>query len=160
MMKIAMRNVLYFFVFIVILIGCQSEAIESNEGVEADTANNKESEENTKLDIAYSVDPLTLDPHIGTAIVTSDIMGHVFETLLTVDEDYNIQPMLAESFEQSEDGKTITFELRENVKFHNGQELIADDVVASMNRWKDGLGGKGQFTEAQFEKVDDYTVVL
>lgn len=111
-----------------------------------------------EIRVAYSAQPPSLDPHVSTAIITAEVMGHVFESLLTTDSDYNIKPMLAESYEQSEDGLTITFNLREGVQFHNGKEMKAEDVVASMNRWKDGPGGRGQFEDAIFEEVDEYTV--
>ncbi|WP_265182375.1 ABC transporter substrate-binding protein [Geomicrobium sp. JCM 19055] len=42
---------------------------------------------------------------------------------------------MAESYELSDDGKTYTIALREGVQFHNGEEMTAEDVVASMNRW-------------------------
>lgn len=113
-----------------------------------------------ELKIAYSAQPANLDPAASSAMITAEIMGHVFETLLTTDSNYNIKPMLAESYEQSEDGKTITFKLREGILFHNGKEMVAEDVVASMNKWKDGPGGRGQFAEATFVADGDYTVNL
>lgn len=143
---------------VIALVGCGSGAGETTQTeVEKETGGEPKGGE---LKIAYPAQPPVLDPHVSTVIATTDIMLHVYETLVTVDADLNIQPMLAESYEQSEDGKTITFKLREGVKFHNGQEMKADDVVASMNRWKDGVGARGQFDKATFEAEDDYTVVL
>ena len=52
-----------------------------------------------------------------------------------MDENYEPTPVLAESYEVSDDGMTYTIKLRQGVKFHNGEEMTADDVVASMNRW-------------------------
>src|SRR5699024_10749034 len=101
-----------------------------------------------------------LDPYLSNAIATTDIMWHVFETLLVIDSEFNIQPMLAESYEQSDDGKTVTFNLREGVLFHNGDEMTANDVVASMEHWKEAASNAGSFKEATFEAEDDYTVVM
>src|SRR5699024_2071765 len=137
-----------------VLVACSSDSAES------DAAGDGEAAEGGEIKVAYSAQPPVLDPQVGTAIITAEIMGHVFEPLLTTDSDYNIKPSLAESWEQSEDGLTVTFNLREGVLFHNGEEMKADDVVASMNRWKDGAGGRGQFDDAVFEEVDDYTVEL
>ncbi len=139
---------LFTFLFLLTLIGCS-----------ADTAGNEEVDR-VELKVAYPTQPPSLDPHASTAIATSDIMRPVFESLLTVDADYNIKPMLADAWEQSDDGKTITFHLREGVLFHNGEELMADDVVASLNKWKEAPGSREQFTEAEFEAEDNYTVVL
>src|SRR5699024_1273756 len=99
--------------------------------------------------------PPNLDPIATTSNDTGVIMRHVFESLVTLDSDYDIQPMLAESYEESDDGKEITFALREGIEFHNGEEMTADDVVASMNYWKDNSGiGEDYFEDATFEKED------
>ena len=84
-----------------------------------------------------------------------------YEALFQMDENYEPQPVLAESYEVSEDGKVYTIKLREGIKFHNGDEMTADDVVASMNRWVE-LSPKANtlIGGSVFEKVDDYTVKL
>ena len=70
-------------------------------------------------------------------------------------------PVLAESYTVSDDGMVYTIKLREGVKFHNGDEMTADDVVASMNRWLE-VSAKANtlIGGSTFEKVDDYTVNL
>lgn len=138
----------------VVLVACSSDSDSANSDATDEAA------EGGEIKVAYSAQPPVLDPQVGTAIITAEVMGHVFEPLLTMDSDYNIKPSLAESWEQSDDGLTITFNLREGVLFHNGDEMTAEDVVASMNRWKDGAGGRGQFEDATFEEVDEYTVAL
>lgn len=147
-------SLVFMVIAATVLVACSSDSTES------DAAGDGEAAEGGEIKVAYSAQPPVLDPQVGTAIITAEIMGHVFEPLLTTDSDYNIKPSLAESWEQSEDGLTVTFNLREGVLFHNGEEMKADDVVASMNRWKDGAGGRGQFDDAVFEEVDDYTVEL
>lgn len=137
----------------IVLVACSSES-------EADETNGKKAAEGGEIRVAYSAQPPVLDPQVGNAIATAELMGHVFEPLLTTDAEYNIKPSLAESWEQSDDGLKVTFNLREGVLFHNGEEMKAADVVASMNRWKDGPGGRGQFENASFEEVDEYTVEL
>ena len=61
----------------------------------------------------------------------------------------------------SDDGMVYTFKLRQGVKFHNGEEMKADDVVASMNRWLE-LSAKANtlIGGSVFEEVDDYTVKM
>lgn len=149
-------KILFLFMLIIVLVSCSSETEK-----EAGAGNKKNSDEvGGELKVAYPAQPGVIDPHMTTAIATSDIMWHVYETLVTTDSKENVQPMLAESYEISEDGKVITFHLREGVLFHNGKEMVAEDVVASMNRWKKGRGARGQFDDAVFEVKDKYTVVL
>lgn len=140
-----------------ILIGCSNNESDANKETEGST----EDVEGGELVIGFGAQPPNLDPIATTSNDTGVIMRHVFESLVTLDSDYNVQPMLAESYEESDDGKEITFTLREGIKFHNGDEMTADDVVASMDHWKDNSGiGEDYFEDASFEKEDDYTVVL
>jgi peptide/nickel transport system substrate-binding protein len=114
-----------------------------------------------ELRIAYQAQPPTLDPHVTTSQAAATIGRNVFETLVTVDSNYRIQPMLADSWEQSADGTTITFRLRNGIHFHDGKEMTAEDVVASMNRWIEiSSAGKDHFKGARFEVKDAGTVVL
>ncbi|GAJ98290.1 LOW QUALITY PROTEIN: dipeptide-binding ABC transporter, periplasmic substrate-binding component [Geomicrobium sp. JCM 19055] len=114
-----------------------------------------------ELKVAYSAQPPILDVHESSAIATSDMMRHVYESLVTVDSSYNIEPMLAESYELSEDGTAIEFVLREDVLFHNGETMTAEDVVASMDKWLDSPGNGNKLPdEATIEQLDDKTVVL
>lgn len=170
-MKKLFRSILLIFL-IVLLIGC-SEQSEDEEATSDETGEETSTQEDSEtvdresdqgsdgeLRVAYSAQPPTLDLHLSTAAATTEIMGQIYETLITVDSEYNIVPLLAESYEQSDDGLVITFKLREGVLFHNGNEMKAEDVVASMNRWKDLSGGRGQFDDSIFEEVDEYTVEL
>lgn len=68
---------------------------------------------------------------------TDSVMMHVVEGLTAFREDGSVGLALAEKYEVSEDGKTYTFTLRPNVKFHNGAALTANDVVWSWKRWID-----------------------
>jgi peptide/nickel transport system substrate-binding protein len=73
---------------------------------------------------------------VSTSDLVGTIMQHVYETLYTFDANWKLAPMLAESLPAvSKDGLTYTIALRKGVKLHNGRDLNADDVVASLNRW-------------------------
>ncbi len=88
--------------------------------------------------LAMVAEPQTLDPMASTADLVATIMQHVYETLYTFDAKWNVVPMLAESLPKvSADGKTYAIALRKGVMLHNGRELTADDVVASLQRWID-----------------------
>jgi peptide/nickel transport system substrate-binding protein len=89
------------------------------------------------LRIGISTSLNTLDPLITTLgdEYIYDIL--VFNGLTRMREDLSIEPDLAESWSSSEDLTRWTFQLRRGVKFHNGQELVADDVVATFRRLLD-----------------------
>ncbi|MCI0429759.1 MAG: ABC transporter substrate-binding protein [Rhodospirillales bacterium] len=61
----------------------------------------------------------------------------VYNRLLDVDDNFNVIPELAESWGVSDDGKTWTFKLREGVKFHDGSDFDASDVVYTFKRFWD-----------------------
>ncbi len=88
---------------------------------------------------------------------------NMYETLIGLDAELNMEARLAESWETSEDGLTWTFHLRKDVKWHDGEEFDADDVVYSYQVNKDlelprFFASVKDFTEVK--KVDDYTVQL
>ena len=87
------------------------------------------------LKIAMIGEPPTLDVHTTTAVITQQIMWHVVETLFTFDRQYNPVPLLVDRHSVTDSGRTYTFELRRGVKFHNGRDMTAEDVVASVSRW-------------------------
>ena len=87
------------------------------------------------LKVAMTAEPPSLDPHGTTAGITFQIMRHVFEQLYTIDKDYSPIPDLAGGHTVSEGGRQYTITLRKGVRFHNGKEMTAADVVASLNRW-------------------------
>ena len=87
------------------------------------------------LKVAMIGEPPTLDVHTTTAVITQQIVWHVVETLYTYDRQYNPIPLLVDRHAVTDNGRTYTFELRRGVKFHNGREMTADDVVASLQRW-------------------------
>lgn len=114
-----------------------------------------------ELHIAISANPPSLDPQSINSNIVGGIGTHVYEPLFAMNAEYEPTPVLAESYEVSDDGMVYTIKLRQGVKFHNGEEMTADDVVASMNRWLE-VSAKANtlIGGSTFEKVDDYTVNL
>src|SRR5690606_8948956 len=112
-----------------------------------------------ELNIAITAQPPTLDTAQTVSAVALDIAGNIYQQLFQLDANYEPQPVLASSYEVSEDGKTYTIKLREGVKFHNGDVMEASDVVASMNRWLvTSSRAKSLLQGAEFTEVDQYTV--
>jgi peptide/nickel transport system substrate-binding protein len=114
------------------------------------------------LRIANIGEPPTLDPSATTVGVTSNIGTAIFETPFAFDASWRPQPMLVESHALSQDGRTHTFKLRRGVLFHNGKEMGAEDVAASLTRWGK-VGSRGAVVFQHVESVttpDKYTVVM
>ena len=114
------------------------------------------------LRVAIVGEPPTLDEHQNTTGVTLETTSPIYETLMAYDPSYQPQPMLAESMASSEDGLTWTIKLRQGVPFHNGEEMKAADVKASMDRWGQlsGVGKKLYAVTSSVDATDDYTVTV
>lgn len=80
-----------------------------------------------------AADVTSLDPHVGKETPAVTVTCQIFDTLLTMDENNEPSPCLAESYKQIDD-KTWEFKLRDDVKFHDGEPMTAEDVVFSINR--------------------------
>ncbi len=91
--------------------------------------------EGGEITVALQEGVYTLDPAWGFIITTYSAEKMVFDGLLDYDKKMNIVPRLAEKMpEINADATIYTFKLRKGVKFHNGRELVADDVVFSITR--------------------------
>ena len=92
------------------------------------------SKENNSIVVGIQNDLDSLDPHLAETAGTREVMYNVFEGLVKPDKDGNLVSALASDYKISEDGTVYTFTLRENVKFHNGAMVTAEDVKYSIER--------------------------
>jgi ABC-type transport system substrate-binding protein len=89
-------------------------------------------------------EPLTLDPQASSTTSQYAVLYNVCEGLVGYDpQTLKPVPALAESWTVSADGKVYTFKLRQGVKFSNGRDLTADDVIYSFNRMANPDTGTG-----------------
>ena len=91
----------------------------------------------TGVTVQVGPNPETLDPALNSAIDGANMLITAFEGLLIVDENNQVQPGQAESYEVSEDGLTWTFHLREGLKWSDGTDLDANDFVYTYKRVAD-----------------------
>ena len=115
-----------------------------------------------RLRVASTGQPAGLDNHFSGQRTVTMITWNMYEALFTFDKEYATVPMLAKGMETSKDGLTNTISLRQGVPFHNGEEMKAQDVVASFERWMP-VSALGIALEPFFESitaVDDSTVEL
>lgn len=120
-----------------------------------------DTEGRTDLTFAVSAEPNSLDCQAIAMMSTFTITYAIYDNLVEDDGNGGYKEALAESYTVSDDEKEYTFKLREDVKFHDGSQMTADDVVFSINRTIE-KGWAADMTAAidKVEKVDDYTVKL
>jgi peptide/nickel transport system substrate-binding protein len=99
----------------------------------------------------------SLDPIWTTAQVTTNHGYAVFDTLYGLDSALRPQPQMAKGHSVSADGRIWTVELREGLKWHDGQPVLARDCVASLQRWakRDAFGQLLDAMADMWEALDD-----
>ncbi len=114
------------------------------------------------LRVVMHSDLKIVDPIWTTAYMSRNYGYMVYDTLFAMDSDLNIKPQMVDSYSVSDDKLTYTFKMRSGLRFHDGAEVTADDVIASLQRWgkKDSMGQKlMEFTDNLKAEGKD-TVVL
>lgn len=89
------------------------------------------------LVVGVTSDPDTLFPWKATQFTAVNVLQNLYGTLTEFDKDLNVVPGLAESWETSKDGKTLTFKLRQGVTFADGSAFDSEDVKASLDKIMD-----------------------
>ena len=113
------------------------------------------------LRMAYSVAPKTIDPYKSSASATASLNEHLYEALVSRTNE----KLLATSYGWTDD-TTLVVNLREGVKFHNGADFTAEDVIYSSCRMMYRVGGKKNMLTSAMGPVtdvvaiDDYTVAF
>lgn len=112
------------------------------------------------LVVALPEAPVYMDPHIQATVATFRVTTQMFDRLVQLDHNMQYVPKLAESWEVENETTTI-FHLRKGVKFHNGEEMTAEDVKYSLERCiaSDGVNYNYLIID-RIEIVDDYTVKI
>lgn len=106
-------------------------------------------------------EPSNLIPALASDSASSEVIGRVYNGLLKIDRDLNIVPDLAESFDISGDGLTLTFHLRRGVKWHDGAPFTSRDAMFTYKLMADPRTptayGEPYRQVASAEAPDDYT---
>jgi peptide/nickel transport system substrate-binding protein len=115
--------------------------------------------------IGMVLEPPGLDPTSAPAAAIGEVTHYnIFEGLTKINEDFSVTPLLAEKWDFSPDLKTLTFTLRPNVKFQDGETFSSKDVKYSFERFvsKESTNkDKGFFASIEsIETPDPMTVVL
>jgi len=144
-MKKRMTAVILAFVLLLSLSGCKNLA-DVLEDTSTQTDSSQVDKTTTKTSKSANGDPIsggsmsiavygvdTLDPIFTKSESLQNAQKLVYEGLLSVDAQNNLSSNLAETYDISEDGKTITFTLKQDIAFHDGHKLTAKDVDYTVN---------------------------
>ncbi len=82
----------------------------------------------------YGIDPYSLDPALVGDATSNSYVVHIFSGLVRLDESLEPAPDIAQDWDVSDDGRTYTFYLRDNVYFHDGRQVKAEDFKYSWER--------------------------
>ena len=108
--------------------------------------------------VAQKAEIKTLDPQKSTDSVSNKVIQQIFDTLIVMDKNLQIQPGLAERWEEVDLLNTI-FHLKKNVKFHDGSTMTAEDVKFSLDRARALPQAAYNYTPiTEITVIDDYTV--
>ena len=153
-----MKNKFILFL-ILFLASCSSDITSRDNSVESDS-------EMPVYGDAYITaigsDVSFMNPILASDSPTGTVTGMIFNGLVKYDENLNISGDLAESFEVSPDGLIITFKLRKNVKWHDGQPFTSKDVKFTYDILVD-TNTKTPYSSSfvlvkELKIIDDYTV--
>lgn len=146
-----------------------TQAIEPTQAAEPTTAISPTEEpvqagptQGGTLVVALGSDPENLNTSITSSVTVGLPAGTITEGLIRIDRDYNVHPVLAESWEVSDDGLQFTFHLREGVRWHDGEPFTSEDVKFTLENVSTLHGRAGVVIDhiTSVETPDDHTVVV
>ena len=113
----------------------------------------------TVFKVVMHSDVKALDPVWSGAYITRNFGYMLYDTLFALDENLQVKPQMVDKWEQSAEGLTWTFTLRDGLAFHDGAPVTSDDVIASLKRWaqRDSMGQKLAASTAEWKAVDPRT---
>ena len=148
------RSMIALALALTLLAGCGTKPSSS------DSSSGNGSSVKDEVVAVLKAEPSNIDPHGNTELVAMTTQVQIFETLVKKNENGEIVPCLAKSWEQVDD-KTVRFHLRDDVTFHNGDKLTADDVVFTIQRATEKPSSAAIFSAfdaTNTKVVDDLTV--
>lgn len=111
----------------------QAATTDADQGEDAQTAG----PERDDIVIGIPQDIDAMDPHVARAAGTREVLFNIYEGLVKPSSDGDLLPAIASAWTISDDATVYTFTIREGVKFHDGSEVTAEDVLYSLERCAD-----------------------
>lgn len=146
-----------FHIFIMVLMVSVLAACTNDAEVDVtEEAEENEVSEGGDFVVSTGTDAVSLDPHGSDDLYSDQMRNTIYEGLVTHDENLEIEPLLAENYEQVDD-LTWRFELRDDVVFHDGSEFNAEVVKANLERVIDPAVASARLHI--FQMIDEVNVI-
>lgn len=113
-------------------------------------------EKDAGVTVQIGPNPETLDPALNSAVDGGNMLITLFETLLIIDQDNQVQPGQAASYKVSDDGLTWTFTMRDGLKWSDGTELNAKDYEYTFKRIVDVKNVAAPYADTVCGMIDGY----
>lgn len=167
MKKLLKKSALVLLLLIMIitsLIGCGSNNSSASKSSGDEKSNIVGKADNNTLVVGAASDPPNLDPHCAGESASVNVLLPVVEQLVRYNSDGELVPWLAEKWDMI-DSHTWKFYLRKGVKFQNGDEMKASDVIFSFKRATTDYAANVAYIMNMvdpdgLEAIDDYTVIV
>jgi peptide/nickel transport system substrate-binding protein len=155
MKKTGLRLLSIFILAALLLVtGCGNGAPPADPTTSGGLSDPGEPREGGEIVLAVTQEPDFLDPYLAEAAGTKEILYNLFEGLVKLETDGSFSPSLAEEYEMAADGRSYRFKLRKGVKFHNGDEMTAEDVIYSLERGAGLLPGADTPLIPEFASIE------
>ena len=135
--------------------GNASDPANNGSSTPSGSGNDAEPTIASEFSVQIGPNPETLDPALNSAVDGGNMLVTLFETLLIIDENLEVQPGQAESYTVSEDGLTWTFTMRDGLKWSDGTDLTAKDFEYTFKRLAD-VNLAAPYGETVIGMVDGY----
>src|SRR5687768_6333112 len=120
--------------FALVAGGCGGDDDDEASGTGATTEEGGAQAAEQVITVNWGTEPPSLDPGLASDVTSANILLNIMDPLVKLDEDLNPIPNAAESFETSEDGTTVTFVLRDDLQWTNGDPVTAEDFEYAWKR--------------------------
>src|SRR5438093_7849437 len=154
-----MRSARYLLAFLasfaILLAACSGGQQAAGGGSSSPTAAVKATPGGTVV-FALEDGPMDFDPLRSRAFIDRNVHYQIYDSIVRIDSSGKIVPWLAEKWDIAPDGKSITFSLRKDVKFHDGSVFDAEAVKWNIERY---IKTTGSARSGELASVDTLTVV-
>ncbi len=141
---------------IIAVAGCRQTSPPSGGTTTSGTGGGTKANRGGTVTFVLENDVIDFDPLVSRAFVDRNVHYQIYDSLVAIDASGKIIPWLAEKWTFSEDGKSVTFNLRKGVKFHDGSTFDANSVKWNIDRYRNT---KGSARSGELAPVDSVDVV-